>query len=204
MPSQNIAGSSWFPLSLLCQEQLLCTRFRGSESPSGGFPPFQRCVKWSDRHKYIKHKVCKMLFQSVSAAAGLLVPKKGTLVPCPLHPGRSPDPFHVPFVRQCFLPFHHYRLQLLSAHTERSPCSFPQFSHCSCPCQCLVLPFVFQAPIHSLSLEVQFPFVTHPLTLNTSCLKGIFNGKNPSSECETATLPDFLEAFFCRTVCENV
>lgn len=78
----------------------------------------------------------------------------------------------------------------------------PRFGHCSCPCLCLVLPLsLFQGPLQRLSLEVQFPFVTHPLTLNT-WMKGIFNRKHPSPDCETAILPDFLEGFlfFGRTV----
>lgn len=67
-----------------------------------GFPPFQGGLSGHTDTGTLNTN-CLMLFQSVSAAAGLLVPKKGTLGPCPLHPGRSLSPFHVPFVLQRFL-----------------------------------------------------------------------------------------------------
>lgn len=89
-----------------------------------GAPTFPGLVRWPDRHKYITHKLSQMLFQSVSAAAGLLVPKKGALVLCPLHPGRSLGPFHVPVVLQCFLST--TAGSSSSAYTEHSPYSPPQ------------------------------------------------------------------------------
>lgn len=86
---------------LLCLEQLL-SRAQGFRDSIWGFPPFQGGLSGHTGTDTLNTN-CLMLFQSVSAAAGLLVPKKGALGPCPLHPGRSLSPFHVPFVLQRFL-----------------------------------------------------------------------------------------------------
>lgn len=132
-----------------------------------GVPTLPGRVKWPHRHRHIEHK----LFDAVPVClccCGIIGPQKG-------NPGAmSPPSWQVPGSFPCpicpaALPFHHCRLQLLSAHTEHSPCPLPRFSPCPAPaCAWLSHLSLFQGPTHRLSLELQFPFVTQPLTLSTA------------------------------------
>lgn len=128
-----------------------------------GFPSFQGGFSGQTDTDTLNTN-CLMLFQS--AAAGLLVPKKGMLGLCPLHPGRSLCPFHVPLSCSASFP----SLQAPAALcTHRTFSLFPSPGSAPAPARAWLCHFaLFQGPIHRLSLELQFPFVTHPLTLSTA------------------------------------